>query len=226
MATKRQEYDRKRYEIKQLKEGINPRKYKTGELDKQLENAKQIFIGREMERNESKLRDMNPNGSSVKRNGYQEEKKVLMFGQGAEQIRKTFRRYGEPSRFSGQGLSDIPHESTIDFDVIDREFNKMYSLEELSNLGLDNAISYLRQTAKNYGIEPDDVNQATNQIHEFMSEHDETDYHDKIYKCEIVCIYLAAKMIKEEVELTPSTISYFLKVYLKMRESPTMYRRF
>ncbi len=220
--TKRQEYDRKRYEIKQLKEGINPRKYKTGELDKQLENAKQIFIGREMERNESKLRDI----------GRQEEKKVLSLGSGLQEIQKTFRKYGEPSRFigeaerfSGQG---IPHESTIDFDVIDdNEFHGNYSLEELSNMGLDNAISYLRQTAKNYGIEPDDVNRATQQIHEFMSEHDETEYHDKIYKCEIVCIYLVSKMIKEEVELTPSTISYFLKVYLKTRDTPpTTYRRF
>jgi hypothetical protein len=67
MATKRQEYDRKRYEIKQLKEGVNPRKYKTGELDKQLENAKQIFIGREMERNESKLREVNMERSLVRR---------------------------------------------------------------------------------------------------------------------------------------------------------------
>jgi hypothetical protein len=170
MATKRQEYDRKRYEIKQLKEGVNPRKYKTGELDKQLENAKQIFI--EMERNE----------------------KVSS---------QTFR-------------NELPLES-IDFDVInDNEFHGNYSLGELSNMGLDNAIQYLRQTVKNYGVEPDDVNQATQQIHDFMSQYDETDY-DKIYKCEIVCIYLVLNMIKEGVELTPSTISYFLKVYLKTR---------
>ena len=211
MATKRQEYDRKRYEIKQLKEGINPRKYKTGELDKQLENAKQIFIGREMERNDAKLRDV----------GRQEEKKVLSLGSGLQEIQKTFRKYGDTLR--GQG---IPHESTIDFDVIeDNEFHGNYSLEELSNMGLDNAISYLRQTVKNYGVERDDVNQATQQIHDFMSQYDETDYHDKIYKCEIVCIYLVAKMIKEEVELTPSTISYFLKVYLKTRDTPPT-RRF
>ena len=208
MATKRQEYDRKRYEIKQLKEGVNPRKYKTGELDKQLENAKQIFIGREMERNETKLRDV----------GRQEEKKVLSLGSGQE-IQKTFRK----DTLRGQG---IPHESTIDFDVIDdNEFHGNYSLEELSNMGFDNAISYLRQTVKNYGIERDDVNQATQQIHDFMSQYDETDYHDKIYKCEIVCIYLVSKMIKEEVELTPSTISYFLKVYLKTRDTPPT-RRF